>query len=165
MARGFSTSAASDIAAMTARMRKVTMTGWSIGDLRRPATVAFLCGRTGACGSAREPHDHSSIESSPRWYPPALRSERCDSWIGKERDPQFPATLVGPLAYDSTGPDRQPGDQPGHEADAEGHDHRLRRVAADHPLGTLVALADLVAHLVGVPAGGIGRHRDGRGAA
>ena len=33
-ASGFSTSAASDIAAMTARMRKVTTTGWSIGDLR-----------------------------------------------------------------------------------------------------------------------------------
>ena len=33
-ARGFSTSAASDIAAMTARMRKVTTAGWSIGDLR-----------------------------------------------------------------------------------------------------------------------------------
>jgi len=43
-ARGFSTSAASDMAAMTARMRKITTAGWSIGDLRRVAKVAFVCG-------------------------------------------------------------------------------------------------------------------------
>ena len=40
-ANGFKTSAASDIAAMIARMRKVTTTGWSIGDLRRLATRAL----------------------------------------------------------------------------------------------------------------------------
>ena len=43
-ASGLSTSAASDIAAMIARMRKVTTAGWSIGDLRWVAMVAFLCG-------------------------------------------------------------------------------------------------------------------------
>ena len=66
------------------------------------------------------------------------------------------------VRQDSTGSDRQPGDQPGHQADAEGRYHCLRRVAADQTLGTVVAFTDLVAHLVGVLAGGLGRMRDRR---
>ena len=70
--------------------------------------------------------------------------------------------VTGAVRRDSTGSDRQPGDQPGHEADAEGRDHRLRRVVADQTLGIVVTLTDLVAHLVGVLAGGLGRMCDGR---
>ena len=69
---------------------------------------------------------------------------------------------MGAVRQDSTGSDRQPGDQPGHQADAEGRDHCLRRVVADQTLGVVVALAEPVAHLVGVLAGGLGRMRDRR---
>lgn len=56
-----------------------------------------------------------------------------------------------------TAPDRQPGDHPGQQADAEGSNHRFRRVVADYSLGSIETFADLVADVVSVLAGGPGR--------